>query len=820
MNPTSPGISVSQVFTIFVLAILCVLSGRASAYEWRAQGTIPARTDLRAVWFVDANTATAVGGYGTIVRTTDGGITWNRQLSPASAGLYDVCFTDVSTGTAVGLGAVVLRTLDGGEHWFQQDINLGGWLRGVHFVDSNTGTAVGYESSGDLEGAIFRTENGGETWIRQQNTGRMLTAVWFADENTGWAVGDQIYSTTDGGDTWTLQPSPENSGFNDVMFVSDFRGFVAGNAISQRGRIFDTWTSGTLWSKTVFAEGTFDILALWFVDSYNGTAVGDSGLILRRDQHTANWLREDSGVSEHLTGVSFANESTGIIVGTKGTVLTTTNGGDTWFNWGAKRVFDNDLYDVSFIDASTGTAVGTNGAIWHTTDGGETWIPQSSATIEALFGVWQITADRCVAVGRNGTIVSTTNGGTDWVEQTSGTSNYLMDVTFSDSVSGTAVGYGGTILKTDNGGADWISQSSGSANHFYSVSFVDASTGIAVGDEIVVYSTDGGEHWLLRTSPTADGRLSGVSLVAPNTAIAVSYPHTNAVGTWSGPGRIYRTADGGVSWEVQWQSYNHGLFDVSFSDVNNGTVIGINNFYQKPFRILHTTDGGTTWHPDPLLISKELRGVCFTDAETGTIVGHDGTILRTDGTFTAVFVTGFKAESSENGIELEWSISADEDISYFQICRSKADESSEHVINELPVPGTARRYVDRTANYGCRYQYTLVAYGDQSGAVRSAAIEVERTSLAVELFQNSPNPFNPVTSIRYTIPDPSTVTLRVYAPSGKLVRTILTGKQPAGTRVVEWDGRNDAGNRAASGVYVYRLRVGKTVLSRKMTLLK
>jgi flagellar hook assembly protein FlgD len=62
--------------------------------------------------------------------------------------------------------------------------------------------------------------------------------------------------------------------------------------------------------------------------------------------------------------------------------------------------------------------------------------------------------------------------------------------------------------------------------------------------------------------------------------------------------------------------------------------------------------------------------------------------------------------------------------------------------------------------------------------------------------------------------------LCVYAPSGELVRKLVDRNMPAGLQEIMWDGTNVAGNPVASGVYVYRLTVGKLTLSKKMILLK
>ena len=93
------------------------------------------------------------------------------------------------------------------------------------------------------------------------------------------------------------------------------------------------------------------------------------------------------------------------------------------------------------------------------------------------------------------------------------------------------------------------------------------------------------------------------------------------------------------------------------------------------------------------------------------------------------------------------------------------------------------------------------------------------------LLHNYPNPFNPETWIPYHLTEPAEVTLRIYAVDGKLVRTLALGHQAAGyyqnkSRAAYWDGRNNLGERVASGVYFYTLTAGDFAATRKMLILK
>jgi hypothetical protein len=91
-----------------------------------------------------------------------------------------------------------------------------------------------------------------------------------------------------------------------------------------------------------------------------------------------------------------------------------------------------------------------------------------------------------------------------------------------------------------------------------------------------------------------------------------------------------------------------------------------------------------------------------------------------------------------------------------------------------------------------------------------------------ELAQNHPNPFNPNTTIRIAIPGPAAepVTLRVFDAGGRLVATLYSGRLDPGYHDLHWDGRDGRGVPVGSGVYVYRAEIGRTVLTRKMALLK
>ena len=92
--------------------------------------------------------------------------------------------------------------------------------------------------------------------------------------------------------------------------------------------------------------------------------------------------------------------------------------------------------------------------------------------------------------------------------------------------------------------------------------------------------------------------------------------------------------------------------------------------------------------------------------------------------------------------------------------------------------------------------------------------------VAVALGQNFPNPFNPITTIAFDLPRSEQVRVTIHDVQGRLVRTLVDGVRDEGRHTVVWSGVTDAGRRAASGAYIYRLQTESRVMSRTMVLAK
>jgi hypothetical protein len=129
--------------------------------------------------------------------------------------------------------------------------------------------------------------------------------------------------------------------------------------------------------------------------------------------------------------------------------------------------------------------------------------------------------------------------------------------------------------------------------------------------------------------------------------------------------------------------------------------------------------------------------------------------------------------------------------------------------------GEAEIVVRATDSGGLTADDTLMVTVSTATAVGDPALPAR-----FALHQNAPNPFNPTTTIRFEIATPGRVELSIFDVSGRLVRTLISRDMPSARHAVEWDGRDEGGAPAASGVYFYQLTTRDFHATKKMLLLK
>ena len=120
--------------------------------------------------------------------------------------------------------------------------------------------------------------------------------------------------------------------------------------------------------------------------------------------------------------------------------------------------------------------------------------------------------------------------------------------------------------------------------------------------------------------------------------------------------------------------------------------------------------------------------------------------------------------------------------------------------------------------------YTAAFFNSMDNCIEACFLasndEINQLPQAFNLYNNYPNPFNPVTTLRYDIPENSHVTITIYDMLGRQVKTLINQTQDAGYKSLIWDATNDYGKPVSAGIYLYQIQAGEYISTKKMVLLK
>jgi photosystem II stability/assembly factor-like uncharacterized protein len=289
----------------------------------------PLKDNLYGAKFLDAQQGWVVGAFGSIARTTDGGKSWQPQVSKTTQQLYDVDFVDTKQGWIVGRQGLILHTADGGATWETQASGTDQHLFSVDFVDDQYGVAVG-----DF-GTILVTRDGGRHWeSRALSQDVILYDVAMADRTHGWIAGEvgTVLATADGGETWTKQ----DTGIEKTLFGIFFADAQHGWAVGIDALILHTADGGQTWQVQ---NGLTEMRALeqvGFGQAYDnpslyalsvvgtmGVAAGEIGAIYLSSDGGQTWkrqadLRHDGAGPKWFRAVSMVSNGRATIVGAEG----------------------------------------------------------------------------------------------------------------------------------------------------------------------------------------------------------------------------------------------------------------------------------------------------------------------------------------------------------------------------------------------------------------------------------------------------------------------------------------------------------------------
>lgn len=243
--------------------------------------------------FTDSQTGYAVGGSssckgsgctppgGIILRTSDGGQTWNKIYSSSKwLEISSVYFVNKTLGFCVG-GSTIFKTEDAGQSWSEYEVpNLGGIMLNVQFSDAEKGyIACSF-------GKLVTTVNGGKTWaLVNQHINQTLYAVATPGNTVYISGSDKIMKSIDGGTSWAaLQNSPAD--IYSMYFVNDKTGFVFGRGDYSGGdfgfnygSIYCTYDGGNTWNGTSDVKQSMMITGVSFPSNAIGYGFSNLGII-------------------------------------------------------------------------------------------------------------------------------------------------------------------------------------------------------------------------------------------------------------------------------------------------------------------------------------------------------------------------------------------------------------------------------------------------------------------------------------------------------------------------------------------------------------
>lgn len=254
---------------------------------------------------------------GVIVKTTDGGDTWQQIVGGENTpGFEAICFTSEEVGYIGGWDGYFAKTIDGGNTWTNMDAGSNNWFfMDIEFYDEYQGIALANLNSGSS--GIYRTSNAGQNWTLSTELQNSIQDISYANSSSIFAVGsdESIYQSNNGGYTWELN----YSGLADRYFLGvDFNGHF-GVVGGEDGKIFYTTNNGANWST--YATGYLNFQGIYVFETDSAYIGGTDEDIYKSLDDGNNWEMEENGTgSSHIYKITFLDDGTGFLCGSQGMI--------------------------------------------------------------------------------------------------------------------------------------------------------------------------------------------------------------------------------------------------------------------------------------------------------------------------------------------------------------------------------------------------------------------------------------------------------------------------------------------------------------------
>ena len=699
-----------------------------------------------------------------------------------------------------------------------------------HYQQAGTGAAF-RNTRGTYGIGILKSTDGGQTWSKSLDWSfHQMRGVWVVkvnplNPNTVWAgTTEGVYKSTDAGASWTQ--------VHDVIMVNDLvinpvdTNIViigCGNFASTGFGIYRTADSGNSWTKISsnlpsYFEGKIllDIYKrspnIVYASIGNGflTSINGASWLCRSEDSGLTWTvmsqvdySQHQGWFSHDVAVNPQDSTEVIAIGIE--VYKSTNSGTnlvqksttTWYTGrilpgdpeGPPTYSHVDHHDVVYHPTDPNIIYfGNDGGVFRSIDGGNTFQTCNGGYQTGQFynGFSSSITDSLLSMGGfqdNATAIY--DGQLAWIVRLIGGDGSwtAIDPTNANIIYGSAQNL--YVRKSTNQGQNWSSLSipSSSIAAFIAPFVVgyDNPQIIYAGNDKIFKSVNGGLNW---TTTNAGNTLDG----NPAIAMAISYQNSNVVYVATAPYTsargVFRTLNGGSSWtNISATLPDRFPADLTVDPTNDANAYVTFSGYGTS-HIFKTNDYGITWQD----INNGLP-----DVPTNAVI--------VDPLYTDHIYIG-------NDLGVYVSLDGGSSWSEYQDGLPGAV-----MVFDLSISPLNRKLRAATHGNGA-YERDLI--GETVNITSSAPVPGE-----FQLKQNYPNPFNPNTTIEFYLPQGSQVSLQIYNNLGQKVRTLMVNEyKTAGSYKIIWNGKNDAGNQLATGIYVCQLKAGDFLQRRTMILSK
>ena len=376
-------------------------------------------------------------------------------------------------------------------------------------------------------------------------------------------------------------------------------------------------------------------------------------------------------------------------------------------------------------------------------------------------------------VATDATTITNTSFQANWNAATSATS-YKLDVSLNNAFSSFVAGYNNLTV---NGTSQSVTGLTQGTQYYYRVRAVNAS------------GTSGSSNTILVTTPEPPP--------APVAITATNITQTGFQANWN-------ASTGATSYQLDVSTNNE--FSSFVTGYNNLTVNGTN-------QSVTGLTAGTTYYYRVRAVNANGTSGNSNIISTLTIPPNPVAIAATN-----ITQTGFQAN---------WNASTGATSYQLDVSLNNSFSSFVTGYNNLTVNGTNQSVTGLTQ--GTQYYYRVRSVNASGESGNSNIIEVtmpvssddpNNVPVVTELIGCYPNPFNPTTTIKFSLDGPQRVLIQIFDISGRIVSTLLDETRNKGTYTVTWNGMDNHGNSLASGIYLIQMKAGTYTVTRKITMLK